>query len=210
MFDLQNFLLFAFASLMLNITPGQDMLYVASRSVGQGAKAGIVSALGVCTGCLVHIAAAVFGISALLAQSSVAFNIVKWAGGLYLIYIGIQALRSRGGQFKLKKEDSEIPLRALFRQGFVTNVLNPKVAIFFLAFLPQFIQPEQGNVPVQILLLGLWFNFSGMAVLLLVALLFGRLGNWLSQYPGFVRWQEKFTGAVLLYLGLRLAFLEKK
>ncbi|MCE7923990.1 MAG: LysE family translocator [Haliscomenobacteraceae bacterium CHB4] len=210
MIDYQNFVLFAFASLMLNITPGQDMMYVASRSVGQGIKAGIMSALGVCAGCMVHIAASVFGISAVLAQSSVAFNIIKWAGAIYLVYIGVQAFRSEGGQFQLKSEVSETPIRTLFRQGFVTNVLNPKVAIFFLAFLPQFVQAEQGNVPAQMLLLGLWFDFSGLVVLVLVALLFGRLGNWLLRYPGFVRWQEKITGTVLLYLGLRLAFLEKR
>jgi threonine/homoserine/homoserine lactone efflux protein len=210
MIDFQNFLLFAFASFMLNIAPGPDMLYVASRSAGQGLKAGIVSSLGISAGCVVHIAAAMLGISAILAQSSVAFNVVKWAGALYLIYIGIQSLRSKGGQFQISAEATKIPLRAIFQQGFVTNVLNPKVAIFFLAFLPQFVQPETGSAPLQILLLGLWFNFSGTSVLILVALLFGRVGDWLSRYPGFVRWQGKITGAILLYLSLRLAFLEKR
>ena len=164
-YDLKNFLLFAFASLMLNIAPGPDMLYVASRSAGQGIKAGIVSSLGIFVGCFVHILAAVLGISALLAQSATAFNVVKWAGALYLIYIGFQSLLCKGGQFQVKSEGSEIPLWTLFRQGMVTNVLN---------------------------------------------LLFGRLGDWLARYPGFVRWQEKIMGSVLLYLGLRLAFLEKK
>ena len=209
-YDLKNFLLFAFASLMLNIAPGPDMIYVASRSAGQGIKAGIVSSLGIFVGCFVHILAAVLGISALLAQSATAFNVVKWAGALYLIYIGFQSLLSKGGQFQVKSEGSEIPLWTLFRQGMVTNVLNPKVAIFFLAFLPQFIQPENGSVSMQILFLGLWFDFSGTVTLILVALMFGRLGDWLARYPGFVRWQEKIMGSVLLYLGLRLAFLEKK
>ena len=109
----------------------------------------------------------------------------------------------------MKGESSEIPLWTLFRQGLVTNVLNPKVAIFFLAFLPQFIQPEHGSVALQILFLGLWFDFSGTATLILVALMFGRLGDWLTRYPEFVRWQEKIMGSVLLYLGLRLAFWEK-
>ena len=210
MIDLHNFFLFAFASLMLNIAPGPDMLYVASRSAGQGVKAGIVSSLGIFVGCFVHILAAMLGISALLAQSATAFNVVKWAGALYLIYIGIQSLRSKGGQFQVNGTTTRIPLRTLFQQGFITNVLNPKVAIFFLAFLPQFIQPEHGNVSTQILFLGLWFDISGTATLILVALMFGRLSEWLSTHTGFVRWQEKVMGSVLLYLGLRLAFLEKK
>lgn len=195
---------------MLNITPGPDMLYVASRSTGQGVPAGIISALGICVGCFVHILAAVFGISAVLMQSATAFQLVKWAGALYLIYLGIQALRSPGGPLRVDYNAPATPLWALFRQGVITNVLNPKVAIFFLAFLPQFVQPEQGKVAWQILLLGAWFDFSGLVVLILVALLFGRMGDWLSRYPAFMRWQEKFTGAVLLGLGLRLAFLEKK
>ena len=210
MIDFQNFILFALASLMLNITPGPDMLYVASRSTGQGVPAGIISALGICVGCFVHILAAVFGISAVLMQSATAFQLVKWAGALYLIYLGIQALRSPGGPLRVDYNAPATPLWALFRQGVITNVLNPKVAIFFLAFLPQFVQPEQGKVAWQILLLGAWFDFSGLVVLILVALLFGRMGDWLSRYPAFMRWQEKFTGAVLLGLGLRLAFLEKK
>ena len=195
---------------MLNITPGPDMLYVVSRSTGQGIPAGIVSALGICIGCFVHILAAVFGISAVLMQSATAFQLVKWAGALYLIYLGIQALRSPGGPLRVDYNAPATPLWALFRQGVITNVLNPKVAIFFLAFLPQFVQPEQGKVAWQILLLGAWFDFSGLVVLILVALLFGRMGGWLSRYPAFMRWQEKFTGAALLGLGLRLAFLEKK
>ena len=143
-------------------------------------------------------------------QSATAFQLVKWAGALYLIYLGIQALRSPGGPLRVDYNAPATPLWALFRQGVITNVLNPKVAIFFLAFLPQFVQPEQGKVAWQILLLGAWFDFSGLVVLILVALLFGRMGDWLSRYPAFMRWQEKFTGAVLLGLGLRLAFLEKK
>ncbi len=157
-----------------------------------------------------HILAAVFGISAILMESATAFQLVKWAGALYLMYIGIQALRSPGGPLRIQHDERKTPLWLLFRQGVITNVLNPKVAIFFLAFLPQFVQPEQGQVPLQILLLGIWFDFSGLVVMVLVAVLFGRLGDWLSRYPGFVRWQGKFTGAILLGLGLRLAFLEKK
>ena len=119
--DLHNFLLFAFASLMLNIAPGPDMLYVASRSAGQGVKAGVVSSLGIFVGCFVHILAAVFGISAILAQSAMAFNIVKWAGALYLIYIGIQAIRSKGGQFQVKSDGSVDTRRCLPFRGSVQD-----------------------------------------------------------------------------------------
>lgn len=208
--DFHTFLLFAFAALLLNISPGPDMLYVASRSAGQGLKAGIVSALGIGAGCLVHLFAAALGVSAVLTQSAEAFNVVKWAGALYLMYIGLQSVRSAGGRFVLNAGQPTLSLWALFRQGAITNVLNPKVALFFLAFLPQFVQPEKGNATAQIVGLGLWFNFSGTLVNILVAALFGRLGEWFARYPGFAKWQEKATGAVLLALGLRLALWENK
>lgn len=202
--DIHNFLVFALASLMLNITPGNDMLYVASRSAGQGSKAGVISALGISTGCLVHLAAAVVGLSAIIAQSAMAFNIVKYLGAGYLIYLGVKALLTKTNALKVKQSDELTTYKKLFFQGVITNILNPKVALFFLAFLPQFIDLSQPKPEFQILLLGSWFNFSGTVVNVIVALLFGKLGSLLNS-SSFIKWQEKITGTILIALGIKVA-----
>jgi threonine/homoserine/homoserine lactone efflux protein len=181
MIILDDFLLFAFASLMLNITPGNDMLYVATRSASQGVKAGVVSSLGIAGGCIVHLLAAVIGLSAIIANSATVFDIIKYIGAAYLIYLGIKSFLSNQNKFSINNAIEKKPLSKLFWQGVFTNVLNPKVALFFLAFLPQFIHPEKGNTAFQILLLGLWFNFSGTIVNIIVAMLFGRLRKLVSR-----------------------------
>jgi|KBSSwiS6_1023812.scaffolds.fasta_scaffold05884_3 threonine/homoserine/homoserine lactone efflux protein len=210
MIGLDDFLLFAFASLVLNITPGNDMIYVATRSTSQGVKAGIVSALGIAGGCIVHLLAAVIGLSALIAGSAIAFDIIKYAGAAYLIYLGIKAFVSRQNNFNVDSKPEKSSLAKLFWQGVFTNVLNPKVALFFLAFLPQFIHPEKGNAGLQILLLGLWFNFSGTIVNSMVAVLFGKLGNWFANKQGFIKWQNKITGLLLVALGIKVALSSRK
>ena len=210
MISLNDFFLFAFASLMLNITPGNDMLYVATKSTSQGVKAGIVSALGIAGGCIVHLLAAVIGLSAIIANSATTFNIIKYAGAAYLVYLGIKSFLSNQNQFSISNEVEKKSLPKLFWEGLFTNVLNPKVALFFLAFLPQFIHPEKGNAGMQVLLLGLWFNFSGTIVNMIVALLFGKLGNWLADKQGFVQWQNKITGVLLIGLGIKIALSSRK
>lgn len=190
---------------MLNIAPGPDMLYVAGRSVGQGRRAGIVSALGIFAGCWTHILAAAFGVAALLRSSPMAFNVVRYAGAAYLVYLGIKLLRQRATQLAepaLKREG----LDKIFRQGVITNVLNPKVAIFFLAFLPQFIDARRGSVVLQILLLGLIFNVGGTVVNLGVAYAGGTLGELLRRNTRFARIQQWLTGLVFIGLGARLAW----
>ena len=205
-----DFLFFAFASLMLNITPGADMLYVAARSTSQGVKAGIVSALGITVGCIVHLLAAVLGLSAIIAGSALAFSIIKYAGAVYLIYLGVSAFFSKQNVFHLNKNPAPLPLIKIFRQGVVTNVLNPKVALFFLAFLPQFIHPGKANAQWQILLLGSWFNLSGTIVNVLEAVLFGKMGNWLAKKEWFTKWQQKITGLLLFGLGIKVALQSRK
>lgn len=207
---IENFWVFALTGLLLNLTPGADMMYIMARSSGQGTKAGIVSALGIGAGCLVHILAAVVGLSALLAQSAVAFEVIKYLGAAYLIYLGLKSLLSKKIDSGLQQPASQMPVKKIFWQGVLTNVLNPKVALFFLAFLSQFIQPKSGNVSLQILLLGTWFNAVGTVVNILVALLFGKIGAWLSASPGFLRWQERITGAVLIALGIKVALTSKR
>jgi threonine/homoserine/homoserine lactone efflux protein len=198
------FLAFLIAAFALNLAPGPDMLYVIGRSVGQGRKAGIVSSLGVFVGCWVHILAAAFGIAALLRSSPVAFNAVRYAGAAYLIYLGIKMLAQKTdlASQQLKAER----LGVIFRQGAITNMLNPKVAIFFLAFLPQFVDARRGNVVLQILLLGLIFNVGGTLVNLAVAYAGGTLGELLRRNQSIARLQRRFTGLIFVGLGLRLAW----
>lgn len=198
------FLAFLVAALALNLAPGPDMLYVIGRSVGQGRKAGIVSSLGVFVGCWLHILAAAFGIAALLRSSPLAFNVVRYAGAAYLIYLGIKMLAQKTdlSSQQLKAES----LAAIFRQGAITNMLNPKVAIFFLAFLPQFVDARCGNVVLQILLLGLIFNVGGTLVNLAVAYAGGTLGELLRRNQSIARLQRRFTGLIFVGLGLRLAW----
>lgn len=210
MIPVNDFLIFALASLVLNITPGNDMLYVATRSTSQGVKAGIVSALGIAGGCIVHLLAAVIGLSAIIANSALAFDIIKYAGAVYLVYLGVRSIASRQNKFSINNKVERKSLPSLFWQGVLTNVLNPKVALFFLAFLPQFIHPERGNTSLQILLLGLWFNFSGTVVNCVVALLFGKLGNWLADKQAFIKWQNKITGLLLIGLGIKVALSSRK
>ena len=210
MIPVNDFLIFALATLMLNITPGNDMLYVATRSTSQGVKAGIVSALGIAGGCIVHLLAAVIGLSAIIANSALAFDIIKYAGAAYLIYLGVKSILSKQSKFSINNNVEKKSLSSLFWQGVLTNVLNSKVALFFLAFLPQFIDPDQGNTSLQILLLGLWFNFSGTVVNCVVALLFGKLGNWLADKQAFIKWQNKVTGLLLIGLGIKVALSSRK
>ncbi len=201
------FLTFLIAALALNLAPGPDMLYVIGRSVGQGRKAGIVSSLGVFVGCWVHILAAAFGIAALLRSSPMAFNVVRYVGAAYLIYLGIRMLAQRTDltSQQLKTES----LGAIFRQGAITNVLNPKVAIFFLAFLPQFIDAHRGSVALQIVVLGLIFNVGGTLVNLAVAYAGGTLGELLRRNQSIARLQRRFTGLIFVGLGLRLAWQKR-
>lgn len=210
MINVNDFLIFALASLVLNITPGNDMLYVATRSTSQGIKAGIVSALGIAGGCIVHLLAAVIGLSAIIANSAIAFDIIKYAGAAYLIYLGIKSLTSKQNKFSINETIEKKSLSRLFWQGVFTNVLNPKVALFFLAFLPQFIHPEKGSTAMQIFILGMWFNFSGTIVNIIVAMLFGKLGNWLADKQGFIKWQNKVTGLLLVGLGIKVALSSRR
>lgn len=205
--DLQHFLLFALAALMLNITPGNDMIFVISRSLSYGTKAGIYAALGIGLGCFVHIFASVVGLAVIIRQSEILFNAIRYAGAAYLIYIGIKSFMEKPSTmiFSQNQSDKNTNLKTL-RQGAITNVLNPKVSLFFLAFLPQFIDVSHSeNITSQILFLGLWFNFSGTVVNILIALLFSKIISKLSNFQQFWRIQNKISGAVLVGLGLQIA-----
>jgi len=193
------------ASLALNLTPGPDMLYVLGRSVGQGRRAGVVSALGIGAGTLVHMTAVALGLSALLREVPAAYEAIRYAGAAYLLYLGVRAWLERGAMAVRGGREAYVPLWRVFRQGVVTNVLNPKVALFFLAFLPQFVSPERGPVGLQIVLLGLAFDISGTAVNVGVGLAGGWLGDLLRRNPRLARAQRWFTGGVFVALAVRLA-----
>jgi threonine/homoserine/homoserine lactone efflux protein len=198
--DPSSLLLFAAAAFALAVVPGPAVLYIVARSVDQGRLAGFVSALGIATGSLVHVTAATIGLSSLLASSATAFTIVKYAGAVYLIVLGIRRLMTR----EVLEEAvvrGERPRWSLFANGVVVNILNPKTALFFLAFLPQFVDPDSGSVPLEILVLGLTFTLIALASDSTWALLAGTLGGWLKRsrwYLGVKRW---VTGLVFVGLG---------
>ncbi|MEP6615928.1 MAG: LysE family translocator [Ginsengibacter sp.] len=209
MFTAQNLWLFFVASLMLNLTPGNDMIYVMSRSMSQGSKAGIVSAFGIFIGCLVHTAAAVLGLSFIIAKSAFLFTMIKFLGAAYLIFLGIKALISKSAIEDVENLPRMDKMK-LLRQGIITNVLNPKVAIFFLSFLPQFVDPFSSGLKLQLLILGIWFDVQGSLILVAVAYLLGKTTMLIKRNPFFWDLQQKITGVVLIGLGIKIAFTTKK
>jgi threonine/homoserine/homoserine lactone efflux protein len=189
---------FALASIALLLVPGPAVIYIVTRSVSQGRAAGIVSMLGVEAGGLVHVAAAALGLSAILASSATAFDVVRYAGAGYLVYVGIRRLRDRT---PLTAEVAPASPRRLFAHGVVVNVLNPKTALFFLAFLPQFVDPARGAVAVQVLLLGALFITLAVLSDGSWALLAGSVGGWLRARAGAERWLSRASGGVFIALG---------
>lgn len=211
--------LFLLATLALNLTPGPDMLYVIARSVGQGRRAGVMSALGIGGGTLVHMAALALGLSTLLLSVPVAYDAVKYVGAAYLAYLGLRTLISRNSDLGVHDappidagpaNTKPVDYRAIFRQGVITNVLNPKVALFFIAFIPQFVNPEIGPVGWQVLFLGLVFNTSGTLVNSGVALIAGSLGDKLRTNKRVAAVQRWFTGTIFIGLAARLVWPEDR
>ena len=204
-----NFALFFAASWILIITPGPDMIYVITRGISQGRKAGVISAVGVTLGILVHTIFAAFGLAIILRTSALAFLAVKFSGAGYLIYLGVKTFKNKS-DFTFDNYRQKVGIRTIFVQGILSNVLNPKIALFFLAFLPQFVNPEHGSASIQMVYLGLTFALFGIVFLVLLGYFSGGIGSWLSNkqnYAEKIRW---FTGSILIALGLRLVFMERK
>lgn len=197
---------FALAALALLLTPGPAVLYIVARSVEQGRVAGLVSVCGITTGTLVHVLAAALGLSALLASSALAFAVVKYAGAAYLIYIGVRRILDRTKTPAVQRELPRRTLRRLYRDGFVVNLLNPKTALFFLAFLPQFVDPSRGAVAFQVAFLGLLFALMGLTSDGLYALAAGSAGRWIKRHGHALRWERYLTGGVFIGLGVTAAF----
>jgi threonine/homoserine/homoserine lactone efflux protein len=192
--------LFVAAALALLVTPGPAVLYIVARSLDQGRMSGMVSVLGIALGSLPHIVGAALGLSTLLMQSALAFSFVKMAGAAYLIYLGVQRLR--GARTPVEIEVRVEPLRRIFLDGFVVNLLNPKTAMFFLAFLPQFVDPARGSVAGQIAALGLLFTVLGITSDGIYAILAGSFSDWLRGNERFWKVQGYATGGIYLTLGV--------
>jgi len=196
--------LFMAAGLLLNLTPGPDMLFVIGSSAAHGRRAGVMAALGIGAGCVLHMTLATVGLSALLAASATAFEVVKWLGAGYLVWIGIGMLRRR----QTAQMSPAVVPRRVFWQGAFTNALNPKVALFFLAFLPQFIAPDASGQASAFLVLGALFNVGGTAVNIAVALLASTLRERLAGTApgrGVGMWLRRAAGALFIGLGVKLA-----
>ncbi len=199
-----NFFLFCTTALTLILTPGPDIIYIATRGMAQGRTVGLVSTLGVCAGYIVHTGFAMLGLSALLQTSEFLFNFVRFAGAAYLFYLGIQMWLSNQHNKKSKTMATPVVHRKLFWTGLITSVTNPKGILFFFAFLPQFIVPSAGQVPFQMFVLGLAFTFMCLMVYGLVALFAGKLGDSISGTPRFANFMQRVTGSVLIALEIRL------
>ena len=219
--DAHHLLLFIAAGVLLNLTPGPDVMFIVANAVRAGARAGVAAALGIAVGCLVHVAAAALGVSALLAASSAAFGVLKWAGAIYLVWVGVQMLRSalrhdasiniaaRADQISADgRFHTQTPLATVFRRGFLTNVLNPKVALFFLAFVPQFIAPGTAQPAWVFLGLGLLFTVNG----LLVCIGWALAAAWAARRAGALqratRWLDGVAGGLFVAFGVKLALTD--
>jgi threonine/homoserine/homoserine lactone efflux protein len=200
-----NLSLFVVAAVALLVVPGPAVLYIVARSVEQGRVAGFVSDLGIHSATLVHVLAAALGLSALLASSALAFAIVKYAGAAYLIWIGLKKILGRveAGEVKALKR---VGYGRLYRDGFIVNLLNPKTALFFLAFLPQFVEVDRGHVVSQIVFLGLLFTGLGFVSDGCYALAASAAGNWLRQSRAYLNFERYVSGVIFIGLGLTAAF----
>lgn len=202
--------LFVLSGWLLNLTPGPDVLYIVSSALRSGVRAGIVAALGITAGCFVHIVAAGLGVSALMATSAMAFSVLKWVGAAYLLYVGVRLLLSKA-QDAIKigavSADSVTAggLKSLFFRGFWTNALNPKVALFFLAFVPQFIAPGAAHPTVAFLLLGVLFNLNAIPINIGYAVLAAWAAQRTSAIQRGMHWLDRLAGALFVGFGIKLA-----
>jgi threonine/homoserine/homoserine lactone efflux protein len=197
-------LYFIAASVALTLLPGPDILFVLSISISQGKKAGIATASGLCTGLLFHTTAAASGISAIVYNSALAFTIVKYAGALYLLYLAFRALKESRTLFS-SVDVKETDVSLLYKRGIVMNILNPKVSLFFLAFLPQFVSTGAGNVPLQMVILGVIFLIQALVVFFLVSIFAGFIGSRIMQMPNAGKYVNWAKAGIFSIIGLELA-----
>lgn len=203
MWGIEHYWIFVLSSILLNITPGSDTIYILSRSIFQGKKAGIMSVYGIVSGSLVHTLLAGLGLSLILMQSALAFNIVKWIGAAYLIWLGVRSIMARQENNPSMQAVESQSNRKVYLQGMMTNVLNPKVALFYLAFIPQFVSPEQTYGAIPFILLGLTFSTTGILWCMLLVLFSSKMAQRL-QSSRISTYMNKITGSIFILLGLNL------
>lgn len=208
--------LFVVAGWLLNLTPGPDVFYIVTHALRSGARAGMVAGLGITAGCCVHIVAAALGVGALLATSATAFTVLKWVGAAYLLWMGVRMLRARPGDGLAAvareahaRTAPAVPLRQVFLGGFWTNVLNPKVALFFLAFVPQFIAADAPHKTLAFLLLGLLFNVNSLPVSAAWALAAAWMARRVGALQRRMHWLDRAAGAMFIGFGIKLALSDR-
>ena len=214
--DTSSLLMFIVAGWLLNLTPGPDVLYIVRHAMCQGARAGMAAALGIVSGCFVHVLAAALGVGALLAASATAFTLLKWLGAAYLVWMGLKLLLARSGAAEAFAAAAlpgagtaqALPLAHIWRQGFLTNVLNPKVALFFLAFVPQFIDPHSEHKLLAFIGLGLIFNLNSLPINFGYAWLAAWASRRLARVPHALRWVDRAAGLLFVGFGAKLAASE--
>lgn len=205
MSGIHDYSFFVLSCVLLNIAPGQDTMYILGRSIAQGRRIGVASALGVSAGTVAHTLAAALGLSAIIATSAAAFQAIKLAGAAYLVYLGLRALFARSAAMLQPDAAALTGAAVAFRQGLVTNVLNPKVALFFLAFLPQFIAADSHAKVAAFLALGLTFVTTGTLWVLVLAVAAARVRGFFVRHPHAHSWLMRAMGGLFVYLGIRLA-----
>jgi RhtB (resistance to homoserine/threonine) family protein len=205
MYGIENYIGFIIAGVLLNLTPGADTMYILTRSISQGRRAGIYSVLGIMTGALIHTTCAALGLSIILAKSALAFNIVKYIGVAYLVYLGIKMIVEKNNLFDNKSQKiATTDIFKIYRQGLLTNVLNPKVALFFLSLLPQFINPHYANGPIPFLILGATFMTTGTIWCLILAYSASFITITLRENDRIGKIMQKISGFIFILLGIKI------
>lgn len=206
--DPAKFVVYIGVSWALIVAPGPDMFYVLTRGMAYGRRGGIISAFGVVCGIFIHTTAAALGLTLILQTSAPAFLLIKYGGALYLLYLGLKTWLDTS-TMHLPSSGGSVPSNTLFWQGVASNVLNPKIALFFLAFLPQFVEQGNPNAVVQMIVLGVTFACFGLCFLLAIGYGSGAVGTWIMQRPKYAQWFRRVSGGLLIGLGLRLAAAER-
>jgi len=202
--ELSTLLAFLGAAIILTLMPGPDNLFVLAQSIAQDKKAGIATSFGLCTGLLVHIGAAVLGISAIIYQSTVIFSIVKFAGAAYLVYLAWQSFRAKGDPFTLDQQNAQAYV-ALYRKGILMNILNPKVSLFFLALLPQFVNTSNGHVALQMLILGIIFLIQALFLFSVFSIFAGKVRKVIIGKPAIAKRLKMVQGVIFTFIGIKIA-----
>ncbi len=206
--DFLSVMTFLSAAIVLTVMPGPDNMFTLAQSIAKGRNAGIITTLGLCTGLLVHITAATIGISAVIYQSAFAFTVVKYVGAAYLLFLAFKSFREKSSGFNLHNEDN-LDYKSLYKKGVIMNLLNPKVSLFFLAFFPQFINYENGNVPLQMLVFGILFLVQTLVIFTLISVFAGQVGYFLRKNTSLSKKMNMIQGSLFALIGLNIAFSQK-